>query len=93
MNPYELVIRRDRGLCVLCGLPYAHLHHIISRKVASITYRDDPRNLCLLCAGCHGPMANTKAVAAQIVQILAGRFPDYADWYNQNRDFAWRLDG
>lgn len=62
---YEIVAERDGYWCYLCGkISNLSLHHISSRGQVAPTqlikknghkyYRDDPRNLVLLCWNCHG---------------------------------------
>lgn len=47
---YNYVYDRDKGICVLCGRPDVHLHHIMSREKDNI---NDVNNAVLLCYSCH----------------------------------------
>lgn len=46
----RLVIKRDNGLCVLCGALAVDVHHV---KFRSQGGKDDVRNCVCLCRKCH----------------------------------------
>ena len=70
-------IARDRGRCVLCGQPAAHVHHIMFRSHFGVKRLPDlwsPGNMCLLCLGCHrrahGP--ESRAVREELLGRMRG---------------------
>jgi 5-methylcytosine-specific restriction endonuclease McrA len=55
-NVRPTVISRDKGRCVLCGMPAAHVHHIVFRsQFGKDTLEEcwDVDNLVCLCLDCH----------------------------------------
>lgn len=46
----EYVLARDNGVCVVCGKPAQHLHHVRARHLGGSNL---PENLVSLCEGCH----------------------------------------
>lgn len=49
-NVKRAVIKRDNGLCVLCGSQANDVHHIIFRSHGG---KDDVNNCVCLCRECH----------------------------------------
>ncbi|MGZ0151886.1 HNH endonuclease [Kribbella sp. WER1] len=66
------VIRRDHGLCVVCGEPGEEVDHIVPKHPPHYG-TDDMANLRLLCRECHAPKSKAET-AAKLRQIAAQRF-------------------
>lgn len=52
----DAVIRRDKGICVACGLPvtgHPHIHHRKARGMGGNSDRNRVSNLILLHPSCH----------------------------------------
>lgn len=57
----EKVIKRDAGLCVICGNNFQHIHHIYGRNsyipaffgLENIKGNNNVENLVCVCAFCH----------------------------------------
>ncbi len=71
------ILERDHHACVLH--PYKRavaVHHILS-KGAHPELRNDPRNLCSVCADCHDDYANTDTMVRTFFEILRWANPEY----------------
>lgn len=70
------VVRRDGGVCVVCGRAANEVHHIISRRFVG-AWR--VKNMVSLCSVCHSQAHNRKARVWLLkrLQVLYGY--DYSD--------------
>ena len=90
----ERVRIRDGGLCLNCDKAIPVVHHIVSRNLLR-GKRTMPLlwalwNMCLLCDECH-VNGNTRWMRSKLLHLMAERYPEYAEKYQREPEFASRI--
>ena len=83
----EIVLKRDRYKCQLCGKPGSHVHHIHLRsKRKDLLY--NLHNLILLCSNCHKHKGDEgyKELTERIARIKKMTVEELLEYAEQKED-------